>query len=409
MMLRNLLIFSFLLSVFVVNGQSFIPKIYDTIQRDQEFILTGFADAGGTSINNELMDYFIYGGEIPLEVRQSNFENQTIINRFGFEQESNFEYRNYNVNLFKNRNWGIVVKAGQYQNFAGNYSQDLFGLAFIGNESYLGEKASLSPTTIGGLNAHKLSFGLIDRKTKSSVSFNLYGIKNYLNGYIRNGGLLQDSSGSNIEFTLDGSFESVIQKGYYNGVGFGFDVDYNLPVTFNDREVFFNFKLNNLGVGIITSDVVRYQMDTIINYSGFEVSDFMNNEVSLSGGNSFLDELGIRKDTISKVVFLPFNVQISKMVDELNTNVVQAFYGVRVNTQYGVIPMGFAGAHFRISNVFRAGLNVGYGGFSMWRFGAYVQTVWNQFNLGIGCENLYGAISKNGKGQAFSLRLNYRI
>ena len=112
-------------------SQFLLPLEYDTNSMRQEFILHGTADFGFTSIRNDFSKKLLFGGYIDSETKDHSFNFHKGINRGGFDAGAEFEYRNYDVNLFK-KGRGIVLKFGYGILGSVLYSKDLFGLTFYG-------------------------------------------------------------------------------------------------------------------------------------------------------------------------------------------------------------------------------------------------------------------------------------
>jgi hypothetical protein len=410
MMRFTLLFIGFLVLPNISFSQDILPMIYDTNDRKQEIIFNGSIELSATATSNTLLQYFVQGGDIPYDVRESNYNQQDRLNRVGFIFNPEFEYRNYCVNIFKKKNWGILVKAGTYTMASGRYSNGLFGLAFLGNEPFLGQEVGLSNSNYAFFSAHKLGFGLIDAKTKSSVSLNVYGIRNYSSGILNNAYLKQDVDGFNAEIKLDGDIEFLNERTYYKGIGVGLDANFILPATMFNRVSYIQFQLQNLGVGFLTGKKVKYEMDTTIQFTGYEVSDLIGDNAIINGDTDLLDEIGLKRDTIAGgTMSIPFTVQIGKIVDEQNRRPIQTFFGFRAIYQKGAIPQVYLGLQYRATNWLRIGASASYGGFSAFRVGLYANTVFKNFNAGIGTNNLIGIFSQKGHGQAFLLRLNYML
>lgn len=387
-----------------------LPTVYDTLARNQEFVLSGGVQLSSTAVSNSLSTYFIKGGEIPENVRSDNYNQHSDLNRIGITVNPQLFYANYNIRLLKKKDWGVLVKAGILTNISARYRSGLFGLAFLGNEQFLGSTIDFSNSNISIFGAHKVGFGLIDSKTKSSVSLNVYGITNYSYGYLNDASLTQDVNGYNAELMLKGQFEKTYRSTYYKGLGFGVDANFILPVDAFGQRSFIQFQVQNLGIGFLSDKIVRYAMDTTIQFNGFEVNDLVGDGALLNANNSVLDEIGLRQDTIkSDPIALPFTIQVGKIIDEHNTNLLQSYFGLQAMYQKGAIPMVFAGLQVRPTNWLRIGASVSYGGFSKFRGGVYLQAVVDQFNIGISTTNLIGMVSKKGLGQGYSLRINYRL
>ena len=408
--MRKLVVFFSLMLQSISWGQNILPIAYDTNLRSQEFILIGGIDLSTTGIKNSLTRYFIRGGEIPEDVRQSSFDNHSSRNRVGAVVQPEFTYINYNVKPFKSKKWGIQVKAGMNVVASGRYTKGLFGLAFLGNDQFLGTTVDLSNSNFSLYGGHKLGFGIIDAKTKSSVTLSIHGITSYSNGHLDSANFYQSADGYDALINLSGSFETTSRSTFYKGLGVGVDADIILPIEMAGKTSFLQFQIQNLGIGFLTDDRITYSMDTSIHYSGFQISDLIGDNALLKEDKDVLDAIGLHRDTVaSKPIALPFSVQVGKIVDEHKTQLLQAFFGARAIYQKGAIPLIYAGMQIRATDYLRFGMSGAYGGFAKFRIGIYCNAVFPKFNLGISTTNLIGLVSKSGLGQAYSLHLNYRL
>lgn len=401
-------IFSIIIHLsFIGNAQNFLPLNYDTLQRGQEINLFASGEFGTSAISNRLTKYFIFGGEIPQNLIDKVDGKQKNLNRMGFYAEPTIEYINYKVQPFKKKNWGIIVKAGMFYSGAARYRKGVFGMVFKGNEPYLGSEVDLS-NMVGGITAaHKIGFGFIDAKSKSSITLNIYGITNYSNFYTNNSSFKQDETGFDATLALNG--RGLNSKGpFYKGLGVGIDANLFFKIGPDEKPSFLQFSIQNLGVGFINKNITRYSMDTVINLNGYTIADITNGNTIIGKDKNIADEIGLKKDTISKIIALPFTFQIGKIIDEHNQKMFQLFYGGKVYVQNGALPLVYFGAHYRSKKWFRMGLGASYGGFTGFRANLYLQGVWKQFNLGVATSDVVGMIGV-GRGYAASLNLSYRF
>lgn len=388
-------------------SQNLLPLNYDTIQRTQEINIYAAGEFASTSISNQLTRQFLFGGNISDELTEKIDGKHKSLNRIGFYAEPTIEYINYNVKPFKSVNWGIVVKAGAFYSGASRYRSGLFGLAFRGNEPYLGSEIDLSNQIANITAAHKIGFGFIDGKSKSSITLNIYGITNHFNALLNDSYFKQDGTGDNAELLLRGRAD-ITGGPYYKGLGVGLDANLFFKVGPDEKPSFIQFSIQNLGVGFLNKNIIRYSMDTTLHHDGFTIAQLTNGETLFGEGKNVADEIGLQRDTISKTIALPFTVQIGKIIDEHNTKLFQLFYGGRVYVQNGALPMLYFGGHYRSKKWFRMGVGVSYGGFTGFRANLYAQGVWKQFNIGLATTDVAGMIGI-GRGYGYSLNLSYRF
>ncbi|MFN5844118.1 MAG: hypothetical protein ACK46O_00275, partial [Flavobacteriia bacterium] len=348
-------------------------------------------------------------GHISDEIKDGSFENHNGINRFGGDASAEFEYRNCKADLFGKENFGFTLKAGYYNYLSVLYSKDLFGLAFYGNERYLGQQVDFSGSRFTAIFFQKVGFGLIDKRSGSSLSLNYYSISNFAEAQLRDGLLYQNSDADSVTLVADGFFDQATNSGYFKGHGFGLDADIRFPVSFrNDKTSYIQILMKNAGVAFFSEPVRRFSANTTFNYTGFTFEQIYGDNAVIDDIN-VLDTLGFDSLTVKKYRILPGFIQVGKIIDEMDTSRFQGYYGVRMYTTLSYAPMVYAGVHLKATENWGFGLNAGYGGYTQFRLGLYAQAKIKEFSFGLASEDLIGIISKNGRGASFVGRLSYRL
>lgn len=393
----------------VLKAQQLLPVQHDTSDIEQEFILNGVFDYSATSIRNDLSRKLLLGGYISNEIKDRSFNDHSGINRFGGDASAEVEYRNYKTNLFGNGKYGFTVKGGYYNYLSVLYSKDLFGLTFYGNERYLGQEIDFSGSRFTAMFFQKIGFGLVDKRSRSSLSLNYYSISNYAEAQVRDGHLYQNDGADTVALTADGVLDQSKGSGYFKGHGVGIDADIRFPVSFREGKTsYIQILVKNAGVAFLTEEVQRYKADTTFTYTGFTFDQIYGDNAIVNDIN-VLDTLGFDSLTVTKYRVLPGFIQAGKIIDDMDTAKFQGYYGIRMYTALSYAPMVFAGVQMRTTDWLDIGLNAGYGGFTLFRAGLYLQFNFKGFAAGVATEDLYGIISKNGKGASVVARLRYRI
>lgn len=383
---------------------------YDTLEYKQEFILNGGLDFSASAVENSILSKFYRGGFIDDQMKDNSFSKHRAINRAGMDISGDFIYRNYTKKLFKNKNWGMQFQLGYY-NFGGIlYSDDLFGLAFYGNDRYVGDTIDMSGTDISFVSFQKFGFGLVDAKTKSSVSLNVYNISNRVSGDFRDLQIAQSSDGMEVNVVMDGEVDVKKNNKFNQGFGFGIDADFRFSVAwYKERIAKIQFLAKNVGFGYMIEDQKRYSFDTTINYTGFEFKDLIGDNAILSDSVNLLDTLGIASSDVNPVFMLPGFIQIGKMIDRNSKYKLQEFFGIRVYPTLIYSPYIFAGANYKAMDWLNVGASLSYGGFAGFKTGIYANISFAKFHAGLGTDNLIGALSKKGNGQSLYLKLRCTI
>ncbi len=385
-----------------------LPIEYDTLKRNNhEIVLEGGVDFYATAVQRDIFSKFIQGGLITSEMKDNSFNRHKGVNRLGALAGGEIEYHNFSKKLFKKKDWGYVIKGG-YHFFAGMiYSQDLFGLAFYGNERYMGETIDFSGTNVSYMAFQKVGFGMIDNKTKSSVSLNVYNISDRFTANFRTAELFQDAAGDNLSLEMDGEVELRNSNNFSQGVGLGLDLDFKVPVAWGKegRKAFLRFQAQNVGVAYLYEKQKVYSFDTTFEFNGLTFEQVIGDNSILSDSLNILDTLGISSNDRNRTVMLPGFIQIGKIVDEHYDGQLQSFFGLRLYPSLIYSPYVFAGLDYHPADWVRIGVNAAYGGFGGFRAGLYSSFSFNNYSLGLGSENILGFFTKKSSGQSLLIRL----
>jgi len=395
----------FILSVFVqisVFGQHFIPMNFDTlIEPKQEIILTGIADASSTSLGFDIANKFLFGGAITTEMKDKSLERHKDLNRFGSDANVELEYRNYKTNLFKNEQFGFLVKAGMYNFNQFIYSKDAYTLAMYGNVPFLGDTANLSGTQFKSTTFQKIGFGVIDKKTKSSVSLNLVGLNNTTSIDLSRMQLYQSAESDTLKVAYTGNYNFYDDANFIKSIGLALDFDLRFSsLTKKGDAIYFQVMGRNLGFVSAVSSQKSYSSNSLVSFTGFSYDEIMNGGSIINDNIALMDSLGINESSNRNSQFLPGLLQASKLVDVNSKRKIQEFYGGRMYLSRIAIPQVFGGLNYRPIDFLNIGASVSYGGFTGLRGGAYISYNSSKINVGISSENLFSKI-----GVSYLIRL----
>lgn len=403
---------SVITTVFIATGSWSQMQIseYDTIEYNHQIILDGVLDFSAGAIENDITSKFYRGGFIDEQMKDNSFNKHKAINRAGADIGGELIYRNFNRKIFKNKNWGMQFQLG-YNNFGGIlYSDDLFGLAFYGNDRYIGDTIKMSGTDLSLVSFQKFGFGLVDAKTKSSVSLNFYNISNRVSGNFRDLEVAQSADGNDVSIMMDGEVQMGQSASFNQGFGFGVDIDYRLTVAwYKERDAKIQFLAKNVGFAYMNQSQKQYSFDTTINYSGLTFEDIIGDNAIIADSVNLLDTLGINSTDVNPVFMLPGFIQAGKMVDRNSEYKLQSFFGLRVYPTLIYTPYVFVGADYKALDWLNVGASVSYGGFAKFKTGIYANLAWDKFQAGFGTDNIIGMVSKKGNGQSIFLKLRCTI
>jgi hypothetical protein len=399
----------FLFAVLAVQGQQFLPVQHDTNQFNQEFILIGNFDLNATSIEKAISSKMFFGGEITDDLKNRSLERHKPVNRVGVDYQSEFEWRNACVNLFKKEKYGLLIKGGSYGIGSGAYSTDLFKLAYYGNEYSTEERLNMDGSAFRFTSFQKIGVGFFNKKSKNSFSLNFVNVNSHFQGYLNKGELTTYLDADSLEILLNGNYKST-NPGFSNGIGFAIDFDIRLPINwFNEKEAVIQFQGKNLGIASMNKGLLQYSVDSTYKFEGFRLQQLMNSSTLFGNDFSLLDTLQISQTTRKSNIFLPGFIQVGKIVSEQSQLKLQSYFGIRMYPNLFYRPFVYAGLDYVPTKDLHISLNSSLGGFGLVRFGAYASYSIDGWNVGLGTEDLYSLISDRGMGSSLNIRLSKKL
>lgn len=384
-------------------SQSMLPLIQDTSinSMGHEISISGLGDYQSTSIGKDITRAFIYGGFIDEGMKSNSSSRHDEINRFGIDLNAEIEYKNHNINLFKDSLKGLVIKGGIYNFSSIIYSKDLFDMAFFGNEMFTGDTAYFTGSQFTNLSFQKIGVGWLNKKSKSSFSLNFIGVNNYLNGIFNEGHLYQSQNIDSLELLIFGEGERSKGTSYFKGFGVAFDMDYRFKMKKNESDfIHFQLLLRNLGVAYL-NNTDQYMANGVSTIHSYEVNDLINSESIFNNPDDFANGIVDTIITKGSLVILPAMFQFTKLIDNHSPHKFQGFFGFRGYLNNAYVPMLFGGLDYKVAQWFRMGVQGSYGGFSQLRYGMYASVHFPHFNLGLASENLF-----NKTGESIIIKLS---
>jgi hypothetical protein len=343
----------------------------------------------------------LFGGIITDQMKQDAFQkhwDNPQLNKVGLDVQGEFEFRNTTANLFKNEKWGFGFKAGYYINASALYQKDLFGVAFFGNEIYMGKVANFSGSGAALYNFQKIGFSAIEKETGSIFSLNFVNLNNYARAEINKGGIFQTALGDTLNLAMTGSYTSSASNNFSKGYGFAIDADIRLQLQHSktNRITHVQVLFKNVGIVRLNPEFSTQRIDTIYNTSGFSFQELLDLKT--------LDSLNLFQKEGANYTTLPGLVQIAKLVNPNDQKKLQSYYGLRLYYK-NYFTFMYAGLDYKVNTNIHIGVNGSYGGFSKWQTGIYGQFNYGSWNIGLATENTIALFSKKAFGESISIRL----
>lgn len=388
-----------------IKTQELLPQIYDTTSVNQQVVISGGFLQHSSYLHNSIVRPFLFGGEIGENDKNNAWETIDGYDRIGGGYHGRFEYRAGKQIFKNNENWSWMMNLSNEAHVQGQYTGDLFGLVFIGNEPFLGKEADIESTyarfdqfwTIGG--------GIHHKKTKSFVTLNVVLPQNFFETDVDGGRLRFSKGGESIRLITDGEVYLANQIPYFKGIGGSVNFDYNF--SFGDSSKFNGIiSIQGRNIGFVKlRNTTRYNFDIDEEYSGFSISD-LTAESKLP---SLMDTLGIESGEKSIYRLLPGFVQVGKIAAVNSEKKVQSFFGLRMYTTKLYRPLIYAGAHYRVNHEFSLGGQIAYGGYGGLRLGIYFNYNTENVVVGLGTEDILGLLLKKQYGHSGLIRIAWKL
>lgn len=361
-------------------------------------------DVHSTSVQNSFNSTIFRGGEITEADKTNILAKHKNLNRVGRELKGELIFSNLTSDFFKLKDYSWMYAVGYNSIFSGNYTKDLVNLALNGNATSLGDTMNFGGSSFQQMTYQTFGVGIQDKKTKSYLSLNVVNLQSHFNGRL-DGDFYSSADTASLYLKVDGNLASTYKSKMSNGIGVALNFVLNIQIPlFINRNASFQLKISDFGV-VRMNPLAQTKVDTVINFSGFEVSDLLGlQQVSLDK-NKWMDTLNVKQDTISSWKMLPLMMQFSKILVSDSLAKYQTFFGVRSYPTLSYFPKIFAGVDYKINAHLFSGLQLSYGGFGGFRAGFYARIERKNMHLFVGSEDIYGLVSKNGFGQQVNLRL----
>lgn len=394
-------------------AQELMPIFEDTINDDNILKISSFNYYSSNRFSNDLMDKFLFGGEITQDIKDRNSNRLKGYNALGLEAEQTIQNYIPSIKPFGKDNYGMIMTFSDNHFASSNIPPGLFNLGMYGNYDYQGDTLNFSLAHAQYQHYQKLSFGFYDKKTMSSVQIGYVAGSKGFNFRTLESSFYTHPDGDSITSYLSG--EGSASERFYPYLAFtggGFSVDINLNFLFENKKghrQVVNFKVNNLGMIFWNQNTNLYSMDDSITYKGFEIHDII--EGTASTEVDFADTLGVTHQTGRIGEVLPLELIIQKIPDHGSKQKLQPIYGFKSILTTDFFPYFFGGVYYQPIENFSGSTRVSYGGFGGLKWGLNLN-YWlkDKASFYLGSYDLIGFISKNyGMGRSLNFGANIKL
>jgi len=285
----------FFITVLWAKTQNLYEFIPDSSYFNESVMFSGYGLANSNALTEEFINTWINSGFISDEIKNS------VLNRM---QNSNLAGTNISGKVYYIRDhYNTLSESGYIGYFAGfesnyllsiRFNNDLFRLAFIGNESYENKTISIDNNKFVSLAWDKAGGGLYKRVSNENgialggISLNILRARQYNKIDVNKANLFTASNGEFID--VDAKF-----KGYqsdnnassgilaFNGYGISTDLFYRF--TYKNKLNYY-FAVSNFGIIKMNKKSLSINHDTSFRFSGIQLNEIIqNNSISWNTGS----------------------------------------------------------------------------------------------------------------------------
>jgi hypothetical protein len=389
--------------------------IFEDTVNDQNLIkLTSYNSYSSNRFNNELIDKFLFGGEITTEIKDKASGKLGKLNAIGGEFEQRIDSYTPTINMFKMEHYGMKLSFSDNNYFSANVATDLFNTAMYGNSSSIGVVQDFTFSHAQYLHFQKFGIGFYDERNLSSIQLSYVSGSKGLEFGLAESNMFSRPSLDTIDVNLNGAGFMTDTLGPYwafQGGGFAIDIDYNFIFEgkVKNRQII-NFKISNLGVIFWNKRTNNYVIETEATYSGFEINDILSQDSTLFDVD-VMDTLNISQFKKNYIDVLPTELVVQKLADNGIDQKLQAIFGFKTILVPDYFPYLYAGAYYRPVDNFSLSTRLSYGGFAGLRWGLNVNYwVKEKLYFSAGTFDVIGLASKKiGYGRGINFSMYYKI
>lgn len=387
------LVFSLIATGF---SQQFNTLFNDTLPR-LNFSTQGTFDFGSSVASNQLMNKFIFGGEIKRDDKDNLYNNLGDRNVAGGDFNLKIQAEIPIDTLFGKTNFSLVFGIEHTEHFDAKFSSDLVKLAFDGNKQFAGKYADISNTNFNYFNYQQFNFGFINYKTSNGKSakegaiFSIIKAQEHLAITIPTGSLFTGEYGNELIFDLNyiynGSDTANTGLKAFNGFGISTDLftEFNLK---NGGKIAVN--IDDLGFIQWNKKSIQIQADTVITFDGVEVDnifDINDSLISSFSRDSLVEYISAKKEKGGYAIALPtsFNISYLHTFNEKFSTTI----GIRYKILANYFPLFYTTIQYHVTSSFIAQGNLIYGGYGKFNFGiTLAKQIKNNYQIIVGTEHL---------------------
>lgn len=319
------------------------------------FSAYGDLQYGSSGINNNFLEYIMFGGQLDSSTKAGFLGDLEDINRMAGEYSTNAHYI-IPAKLFKSENIKAYAELGMMQAFRLDVDRDFLELALNGNAQYLGQEMSLD-MQLNRFHSQYVGIGVSMKNNALQLGLRVHKGSDFITGSSLNSSFYTSLDAHQVDLNaeLDLQYSNTRKTGIgaANGTGIGISAQY-----IYDKAV--KFRIEDLGMMFWSVRSKTMNVDSLYTYTGFEFNDLINNTFNTPELN---DTLGIAATNVRENMIMPFRLSVERLAIVNESHRINWTATLNYRYLYHSLPELMGGLRYWASNSTQLDLRIGYGGY----------------------------------------------
>ncbi|MDB4534249.1 DUF5723 family protein [Vicingaceae bacterium] len=377
-------------------SQNNIDFFTDTTQ-SLSFSLGANYSYGSTTMNNDFLNKFIFGGKIERSDKDRVYKNLSSINRLGGDLNYEFKVEIPIDTFFKKTNISLVVGLENAEHVDARFTSDLFKFTFDGNKQFAGEAIDIGGTSFNYYKLQKLNLGLVNYRyfngqlAKEGITLSVIKAQESKSVKIADGSIFTEEFGREIDVELDYLYleSDTANRGLsaFNGLGLSVDL-FTEFILKNGDKIYLG--IEDLGFVHWNDNSLEIAADSVFHYEGVTVDNIFDLNDSLVSGltrDSIINNLSTKNEKNGYGMAMPASVNINytKVIND-NWKINVGIYQKILSNYYPLISVN---GYYYFNPKFVGRAHLSYGGYGKLNTGlAFSKSVKKYFDIFIGTNNI---------------------
>jgi hypothetical protein len=347
----------------------------DTTWKSKSVMAFASGDAGiaSNAVDVSFLEKSLLGGHLHRDYLEALYADMPQSPHIGYQANAQLELLNFRDTLFGNPQLGL--RAAFSTNYAGyvSFRPQAFETVFLGNAQSKFQNETLGPLYFQNQAWQKFGFGLFDKKTLSGITLSLVEGQYYRNLSLDELSIYTAAMADTLVLDIVGNYSrtDTTRSGWANGSGVGACIDFDFNRMLDNGRKVVSFSARNLGVVRWNEASERYTLNSTLNWTGMDVSQWINGAVDSLTMPAWRDSL---EDTrTQRAIYRPlpatFHVRYLQKYKENNYWETGCVFA----PNRAAVPLVYVGLTHQLTKYLWLSERLNYGGYGAFSVGAELQ------------------------------------